>query len=234
MKNNSFFQFNHLGWENEHELIITGVKNLKIIGIGKKPVEINARPEEGDVITFQNCSNITLENVDIGHGPTKGGCNGGVLNFTNCKDIFINNSILYGSGTFGIYAQDVENLKCNNTIIRGCSRNIIVFENCNYSSFIDCQLTENETSYGDLINIDNCIGLNFNNCDITRNITSITGEDLWNQYSLFSVNKSMNIKLTNCSIKNNACDFLANRPNTFELINTTLENNKFNYGNFKE
>lgn len=232
-KRNTYFQFSEI-WDGEHELVITGVTNLKIIGLGDKPVEINTRPEEGDVISFLNCSNITIDNVDAGHGPTKGGCDGGVFSFSNCKKILIQNSIMYGSGTFGISAMDVEGLKCNNATIRGCSRNILVLQNCNNSEFNNCQFTENETEYDDLINIENCIGIKFNNCDFTRNITRLSGEEEWNQYCLFKINKSMNISLTNCNIKNNACDYLANRPNSFEMLNTSLENNQFNLGNFKQ
>jgi len=232
-KRNTYFQFAEI-WEGEHELVITGVNNLKIIGLGNKPVEINARPEEGDVISFLNCSNISIDNVDAGHGPTKGGCDGGVFNFSNCKNILIQNSILYGSGTFGISAKDVEGLKCNNSTIRGCSRMILVLENCNNSEFNNCQLTENETDWGNLINIENCIGIKFNKCDITRNITRQSGEEEWTQYCLFEISKSMNVSLTNCTIKNNSCDYLANRPNSFEMTLTSMENNLFNLGNFKE
>ena len=220
-KRNTYFQFAEI-WEGEHELVITGVANMKIIGLGDKPVEINARPEEGDVISFLNCSNIVVENIDAGHGPTKGGCDGGVFNFTNCKNITIDKSIMYGSGTFGISAKDVVNLNCKNSIIRGCSRSIIYLENCNNSEFSNCDLTENETEYGNLINIENCIGIKFNNCDITRNITRLSGEDEWSQYSLFDISKSMNISLVDCMIKNNSCDYLSNRPNTFEMSNTKM------------
>ena len=232
-KRNTYFQFSEV-WDGEHELVITGVANLKIIGLGDKPVEINARPEEGDVISFINCSKISIENIDAGHGPTKGGCDGGVFNFSNCKNISIEKSIVYGSGTFGISAKDVEGLKCKNSTIRGCSRSILVLENCNNSEFNNCDLTENETEYDDLINIENCIGVKFIACDITRNITRLSGDDEWSQYSLFEITKSMNISLNNCIIKNNSCDYLANRPNSFELISTLMENNNFNLGNFKE
>jgi hypothetical protein len=232
-KRNTYFQFAEI-WEGEHELVITGVSNMKIIGLGDKPVEINAKPEEGDVISFLNCSNIIIENVDAGHGPTKGGCDGGVFNFSNCKNITIDKSIMYGSGTFGIAAKDVEGLICKNSTIRGCSRSILVLENCNNSEFNNCDLTENETEYGNLINIENCIGIKFNNCDITRNITRLSGEDEWSQYSMFEILKSMNISLVDCIIKNNSCDYLANKPNSFEFSNSKMENNNFNLGNFKE
>jgi hypothetical protein len=219
--------------ENEHELTIQGVSNLKIVGAGDKPVEICIKPEEGDVLSFVNCNGITIENIDAGHGPTKGGCDGGVFNFINCKNVNIINSIMYGSGTYGIKADKVSNLLVNNSIIRGCSRMILYLENSQNVEFKNCLFTENETEYGNLITISNCITVKFENTKITRNILKSESDEYFS-YFLFEVSKSMGVSLSNCEIRNNYADYMANKPNVFDLKNVNLENNTFRLGNFKD
>ena len=217
------------------QLIITGVSNLKIIGQGVKQVEIIAKPEQGNVITFLNSNNVHLENLDIGHGPNKGACNGGVVYVSSCKNFSIEKCIMFGSGTVGLTGHSVENLNCKNSIIRGCSVSIMDIVNCNDAKFENCEFTENETEWGNLFTISNCIGVKFSSCNITKNLTKILeGYEDWMKKSVFEITKSMNIILSKCSIKHNASDYLCNKPNAFELEGTTMENNEFRWGNFKE
>ncbi|WP_338791995.1 hypothetical protein [Bernardetia sp. MNP-M8] len=47
-----------------YELLIHDVRNIKIIGLGDTPVRLYAKPEYGNVIAFERCNTITIENVD--------------------------------------------------------------------------------------------------------------------------------------------------------------------------
>ena len=212
-----------------YELVITGVSNLKIIGLGNKPVKIITKPVYGDVIVFENCTNITIENVDAGHGPEKGECSGGVFNFFNSKNITINKSIMYGSGMEGITAKTVTGLKCNNSIIRGCTYSIMSLDNCNEFEFNNCEFTDNEKF--DLVNISNCIGVKFNSCVFGNNRT---GTDEYSDYALFNVIQSMSVVLKDCTVESNLTAFFCKKANTIELSSTKLENNSFKKGNFVE
>ncbi|MFN6036867.1 MAG: right-handed parallel beta-helix repeat-containing protein [Bacteroidota bacterium] len=212
-----------------HELVIFGVRNLKILGLGNKPVKIITKPIYGDVIAFNNCDNIVIENVDAGHGPEKGGCTGGVFNFTKCKNIRINKSILYGSGMEGITAETVTNLKCNNTIIRGCTYSIMSLSNCNEFEFSNCEFSDNREF--DLINISNCIDVKFNSCAFSNNSTGI---EEYSDYSLFNVTQSMSVLLKDCIIESNLTAFFCKKANSIEMSNSKLENNSFKKGNFKQ
>lgn len=212
-----------------NELTIFGVNNLKIIGLGNKPVKIITKPVYGDVIAFENCNNITIENVDAGHGPEKGGCTGGVFNISNSKNFIINKSIMYGSGMEGITAENVTGLKCNNSIIKGCTYSIMTLNNCNDFEFISCEFTDNKEY--DLVNISNCISVKFNSCSFANNQT---GTEEYADYAIFNVSQSMSIVLKDCMIENNLTAFFCKKANTIELNNTKLENNSFKKGNFKE
>ncbi len=212
-----------------HELVIFDVTNLKIIGATDNPVKIVTKPVYGDVIVFENCDNITIENVDAGHGPEKGGCSGGVFNFINSKNITINKSILYGSGIEGITAQNVTYLKCNNTIIRGCTYSIITLNNCNNFEFNDCEFSDNEEF--DLVNIHNSKTIKFYSCAFSNNRT---GTDEYSDYSLFNVTNSTAVSLKDCKIESNLTSYFCKKENTVEMTNTKLENNSFKKGKFKE
>lgn len=212
-----------------HELVIFGVKNLKIVGLGPKPVKIITKPVYGDVIAFDNCENVTIENVDAGHGPEKGGCTGGVFNLKNCKNVAINNSILYGSGMEGITAEAVTNLKCNNTIIRGCTYSIMSLNNCKKFEFNNCEFTDNKEF--DLVNISNCNGVKFVSCDFSNNSTGI---EEYSDFSLFNVTKSTSVLLKDCRVESNQTVFFCKKANTIEMSNTKLENNSFTKGRFME
>jgi hypothetical protein len=212
-----------------HELKIFGVNNLKIIGLGDKPVKIITKPVYGNVIVFENCNNITIENVDAGHGPGKGSCTGGVFNISNSKNFNINKSIMYGSGMEGITAFNVTGLKCNNSIIKGCTYSVMTLNRCNDFEFDICEFTDNKEF--DLINISNCINVKFDSCSFTNNQT---GTDDYSDYAIFNVSQSMSIVLQDCMIESNLTAYFCRKANTIELTNTILENNLFKKGNFKE
>ncbi len=210
------------------ELVISNVKNLTIKGLGNKPVKIITKPVYGNVISFENCAGITIENVDAGHGPKKGGCTGGVLKFDKSKNITINRSIMYGSGTEGITANTVSNLQCNKSIIRGCTYSIMTLNNCTEIEFNDCEFTDNQEF--DLVNIFNCINIVFKSCIFDSNHT---GTQSYADYALFCINQSASVVLKDCTIENNLACYFSKNANTIEMKNTKLENNSFTKGNFK-
>lgn len=210
-----------------YELVIFGVNNLKIVGMGKKPVKIITRPVYGDVLVFVNATNLTLENIEAGHGPEKGQCTGGVLNFAQCKNVTIQKSVLYGSGMEGITAEDVTNLACQNTVIKECTYSVMTLKNCNEFSFNRCRFVDNQEF--DLFNLDGCINVLFEDCDIAENRTGLSQHA---DYALFDVKKSMSVVLKNCRVRQNQSVYFCKQANSIELTNTKLDNNTFKKGNF--
>jgi hypothetical protein len=143
-----------------------------------------------------------LENIDAGHGPEKGDCTGGVLNFSNSYNININNSVLFGSGIEGITAEKVNNLKCSKTIIRGCSYGIMTLNNCSDIEFNDCEFSDNKEF--DLINLADCIDVTFTKCKISENKS---------QDATLKITNCLNIIFSKCIIENNQgyCDSKKNK-----------------------
>jgi hypothetical protein len=205
-----------------YELTIVGVSNLKIEGLGNKPVEIITKPQYGNVLTFKNCNNITIENIEAGHGPEKGYCTGGVFNFVDSKNITINKSIMYGSGIEGITAENTTDLKCNNSIIRECTYCIMTLKNCNDFEFTNCEFTDNQEF--DLVNLSDCNNTIFNTCKFANNRT---GTEDYSDFAFFNVHNSSSIILKDCLIENNVANYFCRNKNSIELHDTKIKNNSF-------
>lgn len=122
-------------WRDEFdgpELLITGVSNLTIRGAGedRTAAVISAVPRYADVLTFENCSNITVSGLTAGHAEEPGSCIGGVLCFENSQDILVENCGLFGCGTLGVVAYSSRNMQIVNNEIYECSVGGVEFTNC--------------------------------------------------------------------------------------------------------
>ena len=148
-----------------NEIFIENISFLKISGGTEKfsDTELVVTPRYAGVLNFENCNNVEISNLTIGHVEA-GECSGNVLNLSDCSDITINNCDLYGCGVYGIGANNgTGNVYVNNSIIRDCSQgpmNIVgakgVYE------FSDCILKDSD-SFGCFEKTDDC-SLTFRNC----------------------------------------------------------------------
>jgi hypothetical protein len=226
--NNSSANYSFREVYDGYELLIHDVKDLKIVGLGNTPVRLYAKPEYGNVIAFDNCSNITIENVDAGHGASKGACTGGVFNISNTRNFFIKNTVMYGSGIEGITADNVTNLVCSNSFIRSCTYAIMTLASSNDILFDNCVFEDN--GIYDLVNITNCGNLHFKNCSFEKNRTEASN---YSDYSVFKVSSSRNIKLENCFVEANAADYFCNDANALTLQNVEINHNDFTKGQYQ-
>jgi sulfur relay (sulfurtransferase) DsrF/TusC family protein len=208
-----------------HELLIFNVQNLKIIGLGKDLVRLYAKPEYGNVIAFDNCTNITIENVDAGHGASKGSCSGGVFKIENTSNFFIKNTVMYGSGIEGITTNNVTNLVCSNSFIRSCTYSIMTLTSSKDILFENCLFEDNGVY--DLVNITSCENINFKNCSFEKNRTESS------TYSLFKISSSSTIKLENCFVESNAADYFCNDSKALILQNVEINHNDFVKGQYQ-
>ncbi|MEM7009997.1 MAG: hypothetical protein AAF585_00815, partial [Verrucomicrobiota bacterium] len=87
------------------ERSVKHVNGLRLIG--GAGVKIQVEPRYANVLTFEGCRDLTIENIFFTHTPEQGYCTGGVLNFANCSNVVINNCVLDGCGIEGITAQFV-------------------------------------------------------------------------------------------------------------------------------
>ncbi len=123
------------GWQAE----IREVERLTIRGAKDGKVEVVAEPRYSDVLYFNDCSDIVIENITFGHTIEQGNCQGAVLAFDYCRKISLNSLDLYGCGTYGVTADHTVGIVLKDCIIRECSYGIVdllcsdtIFEGCTF------------------------------------------------------------------------------------------------------
>ena len=219
----------HVQWEQVFdgwELHIKNVQGLRIMGTNgtEAPTQIVTNPRYAHVLIFENCKNITIENLRMGHTP-EGECIGGVMQFTNCSNINMEQASLFGCGTEGLCLEGVKNFKATLTTIENCTNGIMTLRRVSDISFDKCSFFENA---GGLYIID-CKDVNFNNCYIARN----NGTTLF--FVLPGDNKGpFNTNVTNTTFKNNNFQVLDSKTFITVYKNCTFgENNTFETDGFR-
>lgn len=114
------------------ELIVTGLSNLTIRGSGEDTTDkvLSCVPRYADVLTFENCSNIYVTHITLGHTQEPGSCMGGVLHFQNCQNVLAEDCDLYGCGTLGVIGDSCMDMQIINNLIHDCSVGGVEFTNC--------------------------------------------------------------------------------------------------------
>ena len=155
------------------DLEITGVQDLVISGSEEGEVELVTEAYDADVLRFDLCSNITLENLKLGHLVEPGECSGNVLEFYRSHGITLKNLDLYGSGAEGISMDRVDGLKAEDCVIRECTWRFLSAWSCNDLQFLNCAFKD---TLGELAMIDPYLSMiSFENCSFTGN----SGTSLW-------------------------------------------------------
>lgn len=183
-----------------YELVISDLENFSIVGGDPLAVTICAEPRYANVLRFENVEGITLSDLVIGHTTGEGYCTGGVLDFTDCSDIEVLNSRLYGCGTLGVSLSNCQDFHMDNSDIYECSYGFAYLNNCDYalfenSKFYDCALISggfeiygswnvavinseifnNTEEYEASLFYTNSVGVYLGGLDIHDNAASLTG-----------------------------------------------------------
>ncbi|MBR4428420.1 MAG: right-handed parallel beta-helix repeat-containing protein [Clostridia bacterium] len=117
-----------------YELVLIGVNNMKLIGANSK-THVELMPRSADVMAFKYCSDITLENLVLGHIKGAGSCTGDVISFMGCDTCTLNNCELYGCGVNGVNAFGSVDIHIDNSEIYECSSFAAVVSDCEGTQF---------------------------------------------------------------------------------------------------
>ena len=114
------------------ELVIQNLSNLTVRGSGENATDkvLSCVPRYADVLTFENCSNIYVTHITLGHTQEPGSCMGGVLHFQNCQSVLAEDCDLYGCGTWGVWGENSLGLQVINNLIHDCSYGGVNFYTC--------------------------------------------------------------------------------------------------------
>lgn len=114
------------------ELVIQNVRNMTVRGGGEVRTDqtLSCVPRYADVVTFENCANIYVTHITVGHTREPGSCMGGVLHYVNSQDILVEDCDLYGCGTLGVIGTNSRNIQVINNHIHDCSVGGVEFSHC--------------------------------------------------------------------------------------------------------
>ncbi len=125
------------------QLVIRDCDGLRISGSGIDSTRILALPRYAEVLAFEDCSDVQLQDFTAGHIEEPGTCIGGVLYFSSCEDLAVERCSLFGCGVYGISCFEVENMEVTDTEIYDCSRGDLYFRNSRNISIVNCDLHDN-------------------------------------------------------------------------------------------
>jgi hypothetical protein len=222
---------------NSH-IIIKGLSDLRISGIDYYSSSIASSTEYQPVLQFEKCSNITLRNIMLLHGPNKGiMCTGGTLLLSQCENIMIDSCYLFGSGSYGLITAKYPDQKygakkitCNECIFSGCSYGIMKIDNASDVLLKHCNFIDNQGG----VFIENSKDVSFFKCSFNANHfmpeEPSTNDGLYLSY-LVNLEKTDKIIFEGCTITNNTFGFLIYDPSFAEgLLGSTFSNNSFRHG----
>ena len=160
-------------WEENYDgpqLVIHDVNNLTIKAKDPDPAAttLEALPRYADVLSFENCENVTVAGFTAGHTKEKGACAGGVLDFAQCRKIRVENMRLYGCGDLGIETFECSDIDVISTEIYECSSGATYLCLTSGINFTDCNIHDVPSP-----------ALTFSECtNITWNGQELKGADL--------------------------------------------------------
>jgi Right handed beta helix region len=212
-------------------IVIQDVKNLKIIGAIQQGSKLITNTRYANVLSFRNCEEVSLENIEAGHAPYRGYCTGGVFAFNSCKKINVKGCVLFGSGTEGVSMENCIDSFFQDITIKSCTYGIMSLSNCRNITFQHSRFTDNQEF--DLINVYDSENIVLIDCHIDYN-KSGRGED-YDNYALFNAPFSVGMTqavviLKKCVIEDNYTQFFCRNETAIRLEDCKLDNNIFEKG----
>lgn len=182
-----------------YELVIRRADNLIIQGLPDSETVLSAVPRYAEVLRFENCRNLLLSTVTVGHTQEPGQCAGGVVEFDSCVNARVLGCSLYGCGVLGVTAINCDTVHVESSAIYECS-----------SGAVWAQATRD---------------FRLESCDIY----SCPGKSDWDAYTLFSVQTSTGFAVVNSRVRDNRAARLLNATSSDEIyfLGTEITGNRF-------
>lgn len=211
-------------WDNTFlgAYTIKNVENMTIEG----DAEIVIDDKMGDVLRFENCNDVTLRGLTIGHTTSyeEYQCEGAVTRFLECNNITIDNCNLFGCGAFGVLASSTPNIMISGSKIYDCSYTGIWLTDYSTAVVEKTEFCDSNHTSG-FIRAD-CSLISLVDCNIHDIVCKYFGDFI----EINDISERPAVNITNCSFKNNTFAEITNLALTTSVVfnNCTFENNTGN------
>ena len=180
----------------EGGLSIRQVNNLIIEGAGGGKTHLVTENGWIPVITLQDCEQVSIQGLRLGHDVEKGYCSGSVLSVNASRKVTSQNNILYGSGTLGYEIYETSDFVSTNNEILECTNGIMYLSGGSNVTFSGDTYHYNE-SYSEFIGLHSMKNVTFSDCVFDDN----TGQA--ESQRMFSMSESNGIRIEDCSFSSN-------------------------------
>lgn len=123
------------------ELMISGVDCLTLLAEGE--VTISAVPRYANVLVLDDCEDVCLAGLTMGHTEEPGQCVGGVVKLNRVDKAIISQCRLFGCGTVGVNAEACTALQVVESEIYDCSYSAAQLSACQDVLFNHCKIYDN-------------------------------------------------------------------------------------------
>ena len=124
----------------EYMLVVRGLDGLTIRGRGMGQTTLSTGSRVSDVIRFEDCRDLTLEGMTLGHRSEVSGCSGDVLSFNGCDDVMLRNCELFGCGVIAVNAYLCTRLYLEGCTLRDCTMAALNITCCTDFQARDCEI----------------------------------------------------------------------------------------------
>jgi len=186
-----------------------------------EPAHIVTAHPYANVLSFENCQQLTLVNLKVGHHPDPGYCSGGVLALTDCDGVRIGNTTLYGCGTDGLMLRRVNDLTVEDSVIENCVYGLLSADGCNGLTFRRSIFRDTKEFYGFVLR--DTVDVRLQDCRIESIVT-------YRNSALFETNLTVEagrILMTGGSIRGNTAAHLVRPEGMLVLDGVDVRNNSW-------
>lgn len=124
----------------EYMLVIRGLEGLTIRGRGMGQTTLSTGSRVSDVLRFEDCRDLTLEGLTLGHRSEVSGCAGDVLSFSGCDDVMLRGCELFGCGVIAVDAWMCTRLYLEGCTLRDCTMAALNVTCCTDIQARDCEI----------------------------------------------------------------------------------------------
>lgn len=192
-----------------YEYIINSVSGLEIKAADNAEVTIVVEPRYANVLSFNGCDNIALNNIIAGHTVDEGYCSGGVIGLEDTINTIIKNCKFYGCGTYGLIGYSSSDIAVYDTEIYECTHGALNMIACKNAEFNSCLFRD--CNGFSLFALSNCNDIHVADSEIKNNGNGTEFD------SLISGSSSDDIVFSNCTFENNKYQTFSDNENiTFD------------------
>lgn len=207
---------------------IRDTDNLTIEGDMPQAVKTTSDIRQKPILSFINCKNLSISNLEFGYSPGNRKADGDLLYFQNVENLTLRNIVFQGEAGRALSLEGVRKASLSNLKISGCSKGILSMRNCSELTFQAGHFFNNRRF--DLINVFDSEQIVFDQCRIDYNYTGTGAE--YDNYALINAPLSPSarnpvVTLKKCVIEENYLQYFCRSSAAVVREDCRLDNNLF-------